>query len=79
MEKTKVKFISKSEFWSLVGLLSMASTATKNMLEIEKAALLITGEDKWGHTSDSIWSSDTMIPLEEAQRLTKVLNIKVKS
>lgn len=65
--------ITKTEYWQIIGSLTVAAQHNEALREIEKALINITGEEsEFGHSSDAIYCDYT------ADELIKKLNIKIK-
>jgi hypothetical protein len=57
MEKNMKKQISKNEYYQLTGLLYLAKTYNRKLVDIGEACQELTGEvDEMGHTMDAIYS-----------------------
>lgn len=70
----KDKFITKNQYYQLVGLFTLGAQYLSQLEDLEKAALEITNEvdTKFGsHTSDGIWGNRGL------DDMLKLLNIKV--
>lgn len=73
------KQITKSEYYSLIGLLTLARQHTQATEDITDAVMKVIGEtDIWGHASDTVWSTETGAADKQADSLLKKLSIKVK-
>jgi len=65
--------ITKSQYMQLIGLKTVADSLLKQLENVEKAAMEITGEDdSLGHTSDMIYGS------RELDEMLKLLKIEVE-
>jgi hypothetical protein len=68
-----MKTITRSDYYKLVGLHTVAIEHEKALKQILKAALSITAEqDDCGHTSDTIFGSRTVDELIELLDITVV-------
>lgn len=73
------KEITKAEYWSIVGLLALARTLTRQVQGIEEALREITGEDdNLGHCGDAAWGFDDAEPEKAAKVLLKKIGVAVK-
>lgn len=68
--------ITKAQRLQLIGLLALASSHRKQMEDIQKAVVELTGEVEGicGHCCDAIWSD-----CHDAQDLLNLLNVKTKA
>jgi hypothetical protein len=67
-----VKTIPRSDYYKLVGLLTIAAQHEAALKEIEKATLSITGDEENGHTSDAVYGSRTVDELLKLLKITVV-------
>ena len=74
----KLKKLDESQFWSIVGLLSLADKAEKQLAYIEEAiadTLGIAKEDSigYGHVSDMVYGAEK----KDAQELLRLEDIEM--
>jgi len=66
------KTMTYDDYLRLVGLLKLAADHRKVLEWIERSACALTGEEKDGHTSDTIWGQDY-----SPEKLLELLGIAV--
>jgi hypothetical protein len=67
------KTISHNDYLRLLGLLKLAEDHCKALEDIERSAIALLGDEKGGHTGDTVWGGIK----RTADELLKLLGIDV--